>query len=305
MRTIALSTMFAQQERFDDGAAFARFAAESGYRTIEVSHSTDETKLRAIVGAGAVSVGSIHQPAPHVRLKSGASNAELNLAALEEGERAMALRHALASIEWAERVGAKALVVHLGAVEGGSWPEGESELYGLYNAGESATQRYAEVRTEMAERRAAAAAAHLSAARRSLEALVAEAAPRGIAIGLENRLHYHEIPHPAECLGLLAGIAPHEAGFWHDTGHAEVLDRLGFMPHQDWFDALGERLLGAHVHDVRGVVDHRAPGTGELDWAMVAKGLSALDRYTLEIDQREPDDAVRAASGFLAGIGLG
>ncbi len=304
MRTVALSTMYAQQERFASGAAFAHYAAAVGYDAVEVSHSTPEEKLRDILDCGVLPVVAIHQPAPHVTVAGGRSNAELNLAASSPEKRADALGHALRSIEWAAAAGARALVVHLGEVEA-FWPEGEAELYRLYRAGAIAGGRAGELRAEMEARRAAAAPAALAAARASLEALVAAARPRGVVIGLENRLHFHEIPHPREALALFDGFAAHEVGHWHDTGHAEVLERLGFLPHRAWFEALGERLAGAHVHDVRGVLDHRAPGTGDLDWAMVAAGLGPLDACTLEIDQREPDEAVRAARPFLASVGLG
>ena len=303
MRTVALSTMYAQQERFASGAVFARYAAEAGYDAVEVSHSTPEGKLRDILEGGALPVTAIHQPAPHVTVAGGKSNAELNLAASDEEERASTLAHALRSVEWAAIAGAHALVVHLGEVEA-FWPEGEAELYRLHRAGAIAGARAIEVRAEMEARRAAAAPVALAAARASLEALVAAARPHGVVVGLENRLHFHEIPHPHETLALLDGFATDEAGYWHDTGHAEGLDRLGFLPHRAWFEALGARLAGAHVHDVRGVLDHRAPGTGDLDWAMVAAGLASLDVCTLEIDQREPDEAVRAARPFLASVGL-
>ena len=304
MTSIALSTMYAQQKRFASGEAFARYAAEAGYDAIEVSHSTSEEKLREILDSGALPVASIHQPAPHVEVAGGRSNAELNLAATNPREQAQALKHALRSVEWAAEVGARALVVHLGEVEM-AWSGNEAELYRLYRQAGINNNRAAEARAEMAARRAEAAPAHLEAARAALEQLVAAARPHGIVIGLENRLQYHHIPLPAETLALLEGFTPDEAGHWHDTGHAEVLDRLGFLPHQAWFDALGDRLVGAHVHDVRGVLDHRAPGTAQLNWEMVAEGLRSLDAITLEIDQRETDEAVRGAPAFLRSVGLG
>ena len=302
--TIALSTMYAQQKRFDSGEAFARYAAGAGYDAIEVSHSTPEEKLRQILDCGVLPVTSVHQPAPHVEVAGGRSNADLNLAATNPREHAQAIKHALRSVEWAAEAGAKALVVHLGEVEM-AWSGTEAELYRLYRQAGIKDNRAEEARAEMEARRAEAAPAHLEAAREALEQLVEGARPHGIVIGLENRLQFHHIPHPHETLALIEGFAPDEAGHWHDTGHAEVLDRLGFMPHRDWFDKLGDRLVGAHVHDVRGALDHRAPGTAQLDWPMVADGLRSLEAITLEIDQREPDEAVRAAPAFLRSVGLG
>ena len=302
--TIALSTMYAQQKRFDNGADFARYAADAGYDAIEVSHSTTPEKLREILDSGILPVTSIHQPAPLVEVDGGKSNHDLNLASTKRSEHARALRHALRSVEWAAEAGASAVVVHLGEVEG-SFSGTTAELYRLFRQHGIRDNRAAEARAEMEQRRAEAAPANLEAARESLEQLVAAARPHGIVIGLENRLDFHQIPLPAESIALMEGFAPDEVGHWHDTGHAEVLDRLGFLPHRAWFDELGDRLAGAHVHDVRGVVDHRAPGTAQLDWEMVAGGLASLDAITLEIDQRETDDDVRAAPDFLRSVGLG
>lgn len=303
MTTIALSTMFAQQPRFDDGEAFARYAAEAGYDAIEVSHSTPEEKLRQILDCGVLPVTSIHQPAPHVEVDGGKSNADLNLASTRRSEHARALRHALRSLEWAAEAGASALVVHLGHVEG-SFSGTTAELYRLFRQHDIRNNRAAEARAEMEARRAEAAPAHLEAARASLEQLVEAARPHGIVIGLENRLDFHQIPLPHESLSLMEGFSLDEVGHWHDTGHGEVLDRLGYLPHETWFEILGDHLVGAHVHDVRGVLDHRAPGTAQLDWPGVAEGLGRLDAITLEIDQREPDEAVRAAPAFLRSVGF-
>ncbi len=205
--TIALSTLYAQQERFESGEAFARFAREAGYDAIEVSHSTPEAKLRAILESDLLPVVAIHQPAPHVPVADGRGNADLNLAATDRAERAEALAHALASIEWAASAGATSLVVHLGEVEA-FWPEGEAELYRLHAAGGIASVPADAVRAEMVARRANAAPAALEAARASLEQLIDAAKPHGIVIGLENRLHFHEIPHPGEGSALLDGLPP-------------------------------------------------------------------------------------------------
>ena len=46
-RPLALSTMYAQQDRFEDGATFARYVADAGYDSIEISHSTRPGKFPA------------------------------------------------------------------------------------------------------------------------------------------------------------------------------------------------------------------------------------------------------------------
>ena len=94
-----------------------------------------------------------------------------------------------------------------------------------------------------------------------------------MALGIESRLHYHEIPHPEEAVELLAPYDNFEAGYWHDVGHCEVQARLGLIDRASWFPKLTDRCIGSHLHDVDGIRDHRAPGNGDVDWSYIAAGL--------------------------------
>jgi sugar phosphate isomerase/epimerase len=306
MKELALSTMFAQQERFADGGAFARFAAEAGYDAIEISHSTNEEKLEAILDAAVLPVVSVHQPAPWLRHRDGRGNSHCNLASLDPAERRAALDYALASLAWAKRAGARALVVHLGQVTDvdGMFPE-EHEMRRMFDSGRAGEPRFAELREAVITTRRERAEPHLAAARESLLELLRAAEPAGIRVGLENRYHYHEIPLPWGYDVLLEGIDHNQAGYWHDVGHAEVLHRLGFVDRHAWLGANRGRVAGAHVHDVVGLGDHRAPGEGDVDWPYLVEGLGHLEALTLEINQHRPDEAVAATPGFLRRIGLG
>ncbi|MCA9830875.1 MAG: sugar phosphate isomerase/epimerase [Dehalococcoidia bacterium] len=305
MKPLALSTMYAQQDRFDDGGVFARYAAAAGYDGIEISHSTDERKFRAVLEATALPVTSVHQPAPRALHSDGRHNGKLNLASLDETERAAAVAHATESIGWAARAGASRVVVHLGAVEaGGEMLEEEYRMRKLFDSGQGDAPEFAELRATAMARRKENLEPHLAAARRSLGELVAAARPSGITIGLENRYHFHEIPQVEEYEALFEGFTPSEVGYWHDTGHAEVLHRLGFVDRHAWLDRWSSRCVGAHLHDVIGIGDHRAPGDGDVDWGYIVKGVGHLEAYTLEINQWQPDEKVRDAITFLEKVGL-
>jgi sugar phosphate isomerase/epimerase len=305
MKPLALSTMYAQQERFADGAVFARYAAEAGYDAIEISHSTRPEKLEQILAAGHLPVTSVHQPAPWVRLADGRGNPKANLASIDEAERRLAVEHAVASVEWAARIGAQRLVVHLGSVgDGFEMLPQELEMRRMFDTGLAEDERFAELRAEAVGARRRSAEPFVAAARGSLIELVHLAEPHRVVIGLENRYHFHEIPHPAEYELLLDGLVPAQAGYWHDTGHAEVLHRLGFVDRHAWLDALANRAVGAHLHDVLGIGDHRGPGDGDVEWDYITAGLGHLPAYTLEINQHQPGERVTAAPGFLQSVGL-
>lgn len=297
--------MFAQQERFADGAAFAKFAAESGYDAIEISHSTREDKLQQILAAGILPVTSVHQPAPWSRHVDGRGNSHCNLASTDPDERRVAVEYALASIEWSGRIGADRLVVHLGQVtDVAAQFEEELEMRRLYDAGRADDERLPELRERAIRLRREQAEPYVEQARASLEELVRAAEKHRVAIGLENRYHYHEIPHVDEYGQLLDGFVLEQAGYWHDVGHAEVLHRLGFIDRHSWLAEHASRCIGAHLHDVIGIGDHRSPGDGDVDWSYVVQGVRHLPGYTLEINQHQPDEQVASAPRFLEGIGL-
>jgi sugar phosphate isomerase/epimerase len=59
--------------------------------------------------------------------------------------------------------------------------------------------------------------------------------------------------------------------YWHDTGHAQIKENLGFIHHAMHLESQRERLFGFHVHDVQFPGrDHCAPGTGNVDFAALA-----------------------------------
>lgn len=302
MTVIALSTMYAQQPRFDDGAAFARFASVAGFDAVEISHSTPEKKVASLVAAATLPVVAVHAPAPFRLLEDGRPNSALNLASLDELERKAAVAEALRSIELATRVGASRVVVHLGHVE----PPGaegvhpleralrqhhQSGLLGSEDARRAADELMAWRRTE--------APPYLEAARQSLEQLVEAAAGGGIAVGVETRVHVHEIPLPEELAVLLAGLPHHIVGLWLDVGHVEVLARLGLVSRDRWEMLSDVQLVGVHAHDVRGLLDHRAPTNGDIDWRWIRRVAASSPLVTFEVDQREPEEAVRRARSAL------
>ncbi|MGE3856698.1 MAG: sugar phosphate isomerase/epimerase family protein [Dehalococcoidia bacterium] len=289
----ALSTMWAVQPRYErDLGAFMDRAAELGYEAIEINHSMTAEHAGAILGHARLPVTGVHGPAPLERHPSAGWNRELNLASTDEAERALSVQYHRASIALAAEAGASLVVVHLGGV-GSRMLAGERRLRSLYDRRASVPEEWQRAVDETLKERAAQAAPWLEQARRSLDEMAETAADAHVTLSIETRLHYHEIPLPHELADLLAPYPAEVAGYQHDVGHAEVHHRLGVTDRSAWWDLLGDRLTGLHLHDVRGLTDHRAPGNGDVDFAWLAERIAAARpgaNRTFEIDQRESDE---------------
>jgi sugar phosphate isomerase/epimerase len=302
--TLSLSTMWAQQERFvADMHLFAQEAAALGYDAIEIAHSTATGPFERLLSYPDVPISSIHAPAPLVRDGANRSNSSLNLASLDDAERRMAIDYTKRTIELTKQAGGSHVVVHLGGVGSAMFDE-EKEMRRLYDSGTHDGDRMEALRGSCYKQRAEKSEPWLEKARETLRELAAHAELHGVGLGIENRLHYHEIPLPAEGAWLFADFAPELVGYWHDVGHAEVQARLGYVDKRLWLDTNGARTLGSHLHDVTGLADHRAPGNGDVDWSYIAAGLPAMALRVFEINQGQAPADVAAAIAFLRDRGV-
>src|SRR3990170_4678690 len=256
----ALSTMWSQgrfphKER-DSMARFAETASQLGFPAVEINYVIPPEGVEELLASDHVAIASLHSPTPRVKAADGRWSEALNLAASDEEERAHAVRLARATVDHAVRAGARYVVVHLGGIESGGRAEmfeSEKRLRRLFDEGVRAGEEVEALRRQAHAERREGVVRNLPQARLSLAEIAEHAAKSGVAIGLENRFHYHEFPGLDEMHELLVDYPADVAGFWLDVGHAEVLDRLGLVPRGRWLDELGVRCVGAHVHDVDGL----------------------------------------------------
>ncbi len=288
---LSLSTMWAQQPRFEgEPRRFAETAKALGFTHVEINYAMPPEVVDELGRGSVLPVSSVHQPCPRVRHGNTWSH-DLNLASLDDAERQAALDYALGTIDLAATVGAGAVVVHLGAIGNGIRPE-ERRLREHYGDERLSASELARLRQDLVEWRAGAAPPCFDLARRVLDRLAERARLRGVVIGLEDRYQYHETPSIDELEILLAEHDPATVGYWHDTGHAEVMHRLGLVDREAWLARYGSRTVGSHLHDVDGVTDHRAPGEGDAEWDHLARDLPPSALRVFEVNQHRPDEAV-------------
>ncbi|MEI6136634.1 MAG: TIM barrel protein [Chloroflexota bacterium] len=303
----SLSTMWAVQPRFErDLGAFLDRAAELGYEAVEINHSMTAEQAGAIMAYRKLPVTGVHAPAPLEKHPTAGWNREMNLAAIDEAERTLAVQYHRASIDLAVEAGTTQVIVHLGGA-GSRMLAGERKLRSMYDRRAQLPAEWRDAVDDTVRERAMMISPWLEQARRSLEELAETAAARGVTLAIETRLNYHEIALPHELADLLQQYPTNVAGYQHDVGHAEVQHRLGLTDRNAWFDLLGPRLVGLHLHDVRGLTDHRAPGNGDVDYAWLAERIAAANpnaARTFEIDQHESDTDVARGLEVLRDAGI-
>jgi len=175
----------------------------------------------------------------------------------------MALRFTKRTILTARQLEAKAVVLHLGRVEIADYTR---ELIALKLKGNKQVNKFKTLKEKMMIERKKNAPIFFDSTYKSLKYLSNLAFNEGIKLGLENRFYYREIPNYQELQILLDNFSKKNTFFWYDTGHAYIQEKLGFDKVSDYLDNLGEKILGAHLHDVINLSDHKAPFTGEINF---------------------------------------
>jgi len=93
-------------------------------------------------------------------------------------------------------------------------------------------------------------------------------------------------------------------GVQYDIGHAVVLDELGLVKHEEWLKRFGSRIIGVHIHDVKGITDHLAPGLGQVNFGKIVSYLPENCLKTLEIRANTSIDQIAAGLEVLKNSGM-
>jgi len=291
---VALSTMWAIGQ-FQNLADFFSAGRRLGFARFELNHGINSAMLEGLSLNGMIT--SIHEPCPADLSASLLKERNWLISAPDEENRQQGVAAVRRSIDLAHRLGVKVVIVHPGRVDIDTTLE--STLVKLYKAGKSDQPECAQAKERLVAARAAQAEVNMRSARRSLLELAEVASRVGVRLALENRFHYHEIPLPDELEDLLSLGCGEVVGYWHDVGHAQVLQNLGFDMHEEWLRRFAGRIIGVHLHDVVGITDHLAIGLGKLDWEMVGRYLPGNVLRTVEFQAVNSPAEVAAALKWL------
>ena len=241
---------------------------ELGFEYAELSHGIRLSLLPGIieaVAAGEIKISSLHNFCP---LPTGLTTAAPNLYQFSSDrprERELAERYTIKTIELAARVKAPLVVLHSGSLDMKEYTE---KLLELVSRGERQTPKYEKLCAEYIKKRDAKKDAVFDRVKEKLKKILPEAESRDVKLGIENRQALEELPIESDYEFLFREIDSPNLVYWHDTGHAQIKENLGFIHHALHLESMREHLAGFHIHDVQFPGrDHCAPGSGNVDFA--------------------------------------
>jgi sugar phosphate isomerase/epimerase len=282
--------------RHADGRAMLREIRELGFDHAELSHGIRLSLVPGIleaVDAGEMRISSLHNFCP---LPIGVMQAAPNLyqfSAEEDRDRELALKHTLKTLEFASRVKAPVVVLHLGSIE---MKDYTGKLSKILESDEKISPRFEKLRAGALKTCEAKKEKYFARMKETLRQILPEAEKRGIKLGCENRQALEELPLDTDFESLLKEFRSPSIFYWHDTGHAQIKDNFGILPHAKFLETLAPRLAGFHIHDVIFPArDHAEPGKGSIDYAALKPFVKAEHVKVFEFSPSMP--ALNAKNG--------
>jgi sugar phosphate isomerase/epimerase len=289
---LSISTCW-NSARHTDGAAMLRELVELGFERVELGHGIRLSLMEGIqrfYGEGKVTITSLHNFCPLPVEILHASPDCYQFSSHREAERERALKQTFQTIDFAARLGARFVVMHLGTVPMRPITE---ELIAMAEKGEHLSRRYTQAKLDAVKTREAKSPLYLGRGKEALKQVAEYAAAKNIKLGVEGRMAYEEIPSEREIPGLLDELNAPNVGYWHDFGHIQVKHNLGFLDHFEWLSKIAPRLIGCHLHDVVWPGnDHRAPFTGMIDYDKLIPLLPKNCLFIFEMSPRRTKEEI-------------
>jgi sugar phosphate isomerase/epimerase len=253
--------------------------------------------VKAMVAQGAIKVDSLHNICP-VPLGAARGHPEIyTLASPEPRERQQAVHYTGQTLRFAAEVGAQVVVTHAGNVEMTHYSH---DLFDLALAGQSYTPRFEKLKLKLLEQREKHVARQLEFLYQGLEQMIPVIQETGVKLAIENLPTWEAIPTELELEGLFRRFGDEHIRYWHDLGHGQIRQNLGFINHERWLERLQPHLAGMHIHDVAPpATDHVMPPHGQIDFNRFQRfGISDILRV-IEPSSRTPAAEVTEGLAFL------
>jgi len=276
-----------------------------GFENVELGHGVLISLMEGIekmVAAGRVKISSLHNFCPlPVEIQVASPNCYQYTSHLAT-ERERAIRLTCQTIDWAVRLKAPLVVLHLGSVPMGPVTDQLSEMI---LAGRQFSRAFTSRKLAIVREREEKAPLYYRRAVEALKRVAAHAAERDIHLGVESREAYEEMPTERELPLILDEVDSPYVGYWHDFGHVQIKHNLSLLDHYQWLSSIRHRLVGCHLHDtIWPDKDHQVPFDGGVDYDRLIPLIPAGVPLVWELSpKRQPKDIMAARERWLEKFG--
>ena len=276
-----------------------------GFNRVEMGHGVRLTLMEGALRAldkRLCTFSSLHNFCPLPIEITRASPDCYKFSSPDERERERALRQTFQTIDFAVRLGAGFVVLHLGR---SSLDDYTDKLIRYAEVGMIHSREFVRAKHDCIQKRENGSENYFRRAKEMLRRIADYAGEKGIRLGVESRHSYEEIPNEREMLEVLAEFDEPTIGYWHDFGHVQVKHNLGFLDHLEWLEQVAPRLIGCHLHDTAWPGrDHMAPFTGEVDYDALLPLIPRDMLFVFEMSPRRTvEEIVEARAKWIARFG--
>lgn len=276
-----------------------------GFDRIELGHGIRLSLMEGVTKmhrAGKVRFSSLHNFCPLPIEITRASPDCYKLSSSDDRERQRALKHTYQTIDFAQRLEADRVVLHLGR---SPLSDHTDKLVRFAEVGMIHTRAFVAEKLECIRKREDRSRPYFDRSLDALKRAADYAAERGVTLGVESRHSFEEIPNEREMIEVLETFDVPHVGYWHDFGHVQVKHNLGFLDHVEWLERVAPRLVGCHLHDTAWPGhDHMAPFTGGVEYQKLMPLIAPGMLFVFEMSPRRTrEEIVESRDKWVATFG--
>ncbi|MBO0695342.1 MAG: sugar phosphate isomerase/epimerase [Verrucomicrobia bacterium] len=267
---------------------------ELGFDLIELDNGISGSLMpgiQKVFETGEIRFSSLHDCCS-VSAGSPATSSDCsNFSAASPEEREGAVTQAFQAIDLARQLNAPFVVLHLGRI---NMPPITDRLIAMAKAGKYLSREYVRMKINAVQEREKIAPECLERVKNCLHRVIEYAAAKNVRIGFEARPDYEQIPTERELTELLDEMNSPYVGYWHDFGHSQIKENLGFIDHAEWLRTVGPRAFGCHVQDcIWPARDQQPPFTGGVDFEKLVPLLPTNCLFVWKMNPNKTADAIR------------
>lgn len=221
------------------------FFAELNYRDTEI----DFLKNKKIFDDYGIPFLGVHSPAPLIEKIKSASRV-IDLVSEDREIIKNSIKYIENSIRFARERNMEYIIIHAG----GNEKIGEEIL-------KSKEKKYLKDFLKEREKRGKV---YLSRFFKNFEKILKLSEELKIKIAIEIRFYPGEFPNFFELKKIFEEIDSEILYYWHDLGHAYVREKILREP--SYLKNFKDKILGIHIHDIKGFDEHKPPFKGNIDF---------------------------------------